>query len=77
MPLIGELIGGAAGLYGAAATSYGLTLLGGRSLAIGGYGMAGGIWLIVGLTAPLRKDRLKRYSRWLQQSEYKKSVHCK
>ena len=49
-PLIGELIGGAAGLYGAAATSYGLALLGGGSLAIGGYGMAGGIWLIVGLT---------------------------
>jgi hypothetical protein len=49
-PIIGELLGGAAGLYGAAATSYGLALLGGGSLAIGGYGMAGGVWLIVGLT---------------------------
>jgi hypothetical protein len=27
----------------------GLALLGGGSLAIGGYGMAGGVWLIVGL----------------------------
>ena len=41
-PVIGGLIGNLAGLYGAAATSYGLALLGGGSLASGGFGMLGG-----------------------------------
>ena len=41
-PVIGTWIGEAAGLYGAAATNYGLALLGGGSLASGGFGMAGG-----------------------------------
>ena len=41
-PIIGTAIGEAAGLSGAAATSYGLALLGGGSLASGGFGMAGG-----------------------------------
>ena len=41
-PVIGGYIGKMAGLSGAAATSYGLALLGGGSLAAGGLGMAGG-----------------------------------
>ncbi len=41
-PIIGTWIGEMAGLSGAAATSYGLALLGGGSLASGGLGMAGG-----------------------------------
>ena len=40
-PYIGTAIGGAMGLSGAAATSAGLALLGGGSLAVGGIGMAG------------------------------------
>jgi len=43
-PAIGGAIGSAIGGYsGAAATSYGLALLGGGSLAAGGWGMAGGM----------------------------------
>ena len=41
-PVIGGYIGKLAGLSGAAATNYGLALLGGGSLAAGGLGMAGG-----------------------------------
>ena len=41
-PAIGGAIGTYAGLSGAAATSHGLALLGGGSLAAGGLGMAGG-----------------------------------
>ena len=41
-PVIGAYIGNLAGFSGAAATSYGLALLGGGSLASGGLGMAGG-----------------------------------
>ena len=47
-PVIGGFIGEMAGFSGAAATSYGLALLGGGSLAAGGFGMAGGS-LILGL----------------------------
>lgn len=50
-PAIGTALGTAAGLSGAAATSHGLAVLGGGSLAIGGYGMAGGMWLITGAGA--------------------------
>src|SRR5699024_7779034 len=41
-PAIGGAIGTLGGLSGAAATSHGLALLGGGSLAAGGLGMAGG-----------------------------------
>lgn len=47
-PVIGTFIGELAGFSGAAATSYGLALLGGGSIASGGFGMAGGS-LILGL----------------------------
>lgn len=50
-PIIGSAIGGAAGLSGAAATSYGMAFLGGGSLASGGAGMAGGLWLVTGAGA--------------------------
>jgi len=50
-PLIGSTIGVAAGLSGAAATSHGLAILGGGSLAIGGMGMAGGMWIVTGVAA--------------------------
>ena len=52
-PAIGTLLGSAAGLTGAAATSYGLALLGGGSLAAGGAGMAGGMWLLTGAGAAI------------------------
>ena len=45
-PIIGGYIGNFAGLYGAAATSYGLAFLGGGSLAAGGFGMAGGSFVL-------------------------------
>ena len=50
-PAIGTALGASAGLSGAAATSYGLALLGGGSLAAGGAGMAGGMWLVAGTAA--------------------------
>lgn len=50
-PALAAKIGAGAGLYGAAATSYGLALLGGGSLAAGGLGMAGGLWIVTGLSA--------------------------
>ncbi len=50
-PLIGGAIGTAAGLSGAAATAHGLAILGGGSLAIGGMGMAGGMWIVTGVAA--------------------------
>lgn len=49
-PVIGGAIGVLVGGYsGAAATSYGLALLGGGSLAAGGLGMAGGTAVVAGL----------------------------
>lgn len=45
-PAIGGAIGIYTGLSGAAATSHGLALLGGGSLAAGGYGMAGGTMVV-------------------------------
>lgn len=45
-PLLGGMIGTAAGLSGIAATKFGLAVLGGGSLALGGAGMAGGMWLV-------------------------------
>lgn len=51
---IGGAVGAAVGGYsGAAATSYGLALLGGGALAAGGLGMAGGTAVIAGLGASL------------------------
>lgn len=57
-PIIGGYIGNLAGLYGAAATSYGLAFLGGGSLAAGGFGMAGGSFILglgFGLTNGVRR----------------------
>ena len=48
---IGAAIGGIAGLSGAAATNFGLALLGGGSLAAGGFGMAGGMAVVTGIGA--------------------------
>jgi hypothetical protein len=45
---IGTWIGEMAGLYGAAATSYGLALLGGGALTAGGLGMIGGAVILTG-----------------------------
>lgn len=45
-PVIGTAIGNAMGLSGAAATSAGLAWLGGGSIAAGGFGMAGGTFVI-------------------------------
>ena len=65
-PIIGGYIGNLAGLYGAAATSYGLAFLGGGSLAAGGFGMAGGSFILglgFGLTNGVRcggKERTYR-----------------
>lgn len=53
-PVIGGAIGAALGGYsGAAATSFGLALLGGGSLAAGGLGMVGGTYVVAGLGATL------------------------
>lgn len=53
-PAIGGAVGSLIGGYtGAAATSYGLALLGGGSLAAGGLGMAGGTAVVAGLGAVL------------------------
>lgn len=43
---VGTWIGNSMGLYGAAATNAGLALLGGGSLASGGFGVAGGTMLL-------------------------------
>ena len=50
-PVIAGAIGTAAGLSGAAATNFGLALLGGGSLAAGGSGMAGGMAVVTGVGA--------------------------
>ena len=62
-PVIGTYIGNLAGFSGAAATSYGLALLGGGSLASGGLGMAGGS-LILGLGFGIKNgvSRMKKAS---------------
>ncbi|MGH1505019.1 MAG: DUF726 domain-containing protein [Acidimicrobiales bacterium] len=53
-PAIGGVIGSAVGSYsGAAATSYGLALLGGGSLAAGGLGVAGGTAVVAAVGASL------------------------
>ncbi|MGD6980641.1 DUF726 domain-containing protein [Citricoccus sp. CH26A] len=53
-PVVGGAIGAMVGGYsGAAATSFGLALLGGGSLAIGGLGMVGGTYVVAGLGAAL------------------------
>lgn len=48
-PVVGGAIGASLGLTGAAATSAGLALLGGGSLAAGGFGVFGGTILITGV----------------------------
>ena len=50
-PLIAGTIGAFMGLSGAAATNAGLALLGGGSLAVGGWGMAGGTAVVAGIGA--------------------------
>jgi len=53
-PVVGGALGALVGGYsGAAATSFGLALLGGGSLAAGGLGMVGGTYVIAGLGAAL------------------------
>lgn len=53
-PLVGGFIGTTIGGYtGAAATSYGLALLGGGSIAAGGFGMAGGTAVVAAVGASL------------------------
>lgn len=53
-PAIGGAIGATVGSYsGAAATSYGLALLGGGSLAAGGFGMAGGTIVVAAVGGAL------------------------
>jgi pimeloyl-ACP methyl ester carboxylesterase len=53
-PVIGGAVGALVGGYsGAAATSFGLALLGGGSLAAGGLGMVGGTYVVAGLGAAL------------------------
>lgn len=52
--VIGGAVGAAVGgLSGAAASSFGLALLGGGSLAAGGLGMVGGTYVVAGLGATL------------------------
>jgi hypothetical protein len=50
-PVVGGALGGAAGLFGAAAVAHGLALLGGGTLVSGGAGMAGGIALVTAMGA--------------------------
>lgn len=50
-PVLGSMLGTAAGLSGAAAVGHGLALLGGGTLAAGGAGMAGGMWLVTATAA--------------------------
>lgn len=50
-PLIAGAIGTAAGLSGAAALAHGMAVLGLGSLATGGLGMAGGMWIVTGTGA--------------------------
>lgn len=52
-PAIGGVIGTYAGLTGAAATSHGLAILGGGSLAAGGFGMFGGTVVVTAAGAGL------------------------
>ena len=52
-PAVGGAIGTLVGLQGAAASSYGLALLGGGSLAAGGFGMAGGTIVVASVGAAL------------------------
>jgi hypothetical protein len=52
-PAIGGAIGALSGYSGAAATSYGLALLGGGSVAAGGFGMVGGTYAIAAAGAAL------------------------
>ena len=52
-PAVGGVIGSMMGLSGAAATSSGLALLGGGSLAAGGFGMVGGTYVVAAMGAAL------------------------
>lgn len=52
-PAIGGAIGSFAGLSGAAASSYGLAMLGGGSIAAGGLGMMGGTYVVAAAGAAL------------------------
>jgi hypothetical protein len=50
-PVVAGAIGTAAGLSGAAAFAHGMAVLGLGSLAAGGFGMAGGLWIVTGAGA--------------------------
>lgn len=52
-PAIGGAVGSLAGFSGAAASSYGLAMLGGGSLAAGGLGMVGGTYVVAAAGAAL------------------------
>lgn len=52
-PAIGGAIGSMAGFSGAAASSYGLAMLGGGSIAAGGFGMVGGTYVVAAAGAAL------------------------
>lgn len=56
------------GYSGAAATSAGLALLGGGSLAVGGFGMAGGTWLVAAATKSAARQSMKLATRLASQS---------
>ena len=57
-PAIGGAVGSLVGGYsGAVASSYGLALLGGGSIASGGLGMAGGTVVVTALGAALGPTR--------------------
>lgn len=60
-PFVGGMIGGIAGLNGAAAVSYGLAILGGGAIAAGGFGMAGGT-VVIGLITDLAISTTLEYS---------------
>lgn len=60
-PYVGSVIGGMAGLSGAASVSYGLAFLGGGAIAAGGFGMAGGT-IVIGVVTDLAISTMLDYS---------------
>ncbi|MFY0613099.1 MAG: hypothetical protein JXQ99_16330 [Hyphomicrobiaceae bacterium] len=59
IPSIGTAIGSAMGYSGIVATNYGLALLGGGSLASGGYGVAGGVALLTVALATVQNSAIE------------------
>ena len=77
-PAIGGAIGVWGGLSGAAATSHGLALLGGGSLAAGGFGMAGGTVVVTaagaGIGSAMGANVATSYFRYLPAQERGENV---